>query len=190
MEGSLEGDTLTTAGESIRKLLQKMKRYVLPPQFDFINNKDVDPMVMYIFEFKYEFDKDDLSYIWQNLAPRNYRDITFQHQSIAHELMNTELLTERNLLSNENMRWMVFKIKQRAQSNYFDKRTPQVGESAGREIFDLFKSPEGYTVGFNWPYDYLSFVEKIKVDAEVLYKKIPQLDVATKTAWKTPSLQP
>ena len=130
-------------------------------------------MVMYIFEFKYEFDKDDLSYIWQNLAPRNYRDITFQHQSIAHELMNTELLTERNLLSNENMRWMVFKIKQRAQSNYFDKRTPQVGESAGREIFDLFKSPEGYTVGFNWPYDYLSFVEKIKVDAEVLYKKDP-----------------
>ena len=27
-----------------------------------------------------------------------------------------------------------------------------------------------YKVGYNWPYDFLSFVEKIKIDAEVLYK--------------------
>ena len=169
--GSAEGDSLTTAGESIRKLAQKMERYVLPPQFDFLNNKKVKPLVMYIFEFEYKFDKDDLSYIWQNLAPRNYRDITFQQQSIAHELMDTELLTESNLLDNENLRWMVFKVKQRCQANYYDKITPQVGESAGKEIFDLFTTKEGYKLGFNWPYDYLSFVEKIKVDAEVLYKR-------------------
>ena len=28
---------------------------------------------MYFFEFEYELDKDDLSYIWQNIAPRNYK---------------------------------------------------------------------------------------------------------------------
>jgi len=27
-----------------------------------------------------------------------------------------------------------------------------------------------YDIGYNWPYDYLSFVEKIKMDAQVLYK--------------------
>ena len=48
-----------------------MNRYVLPPQLDFINNTLIDPMVMYIFEFKYELDKNDLSYIWQNIAPEH-----------------------------------------------------------------------------------------------------------------------
>jgi hypothetical protein len=194
--GSAEGDILTTAGESIRKLTQKMERYVLPPQFDFLNNKKVKPLVMYIFEFEYKFDKDDLSYIWQNLAPRNYRDITFQQQSIAHELMDTELLTESNLLDNENLRWMVFKVKQRRQAKYYDKIVPQVGESAGKEIFDLFATKEGYKFGFNWPYDYLSFVEKIKVDAEVLYKEDAEMlktaltsaKAATKTGGSRPDV--
>jgi hypothetical protein len=77
-EGSQDGDSLEAAGESIRKMVQKMKRYVLPPQFDFINFDEIDPIVMYFFEFKYEFDKDDLSYIWQNLAPRDYKKITLQ----------------------------------------------------------------------------------------------------------------
>ena len=34
-DGTLTGDSLSTAGESIRKLMQKMERYILPPQFDF-----------------------------------------------------------------------------------------------------------------------------------------------------------
>ena len=35
-DGTLKGDSLEAAGESIRKLVQKMDRYVLPPQFDFL----------------------------------------------------------------------------------------------------------------------------------------------------------
>ena len=31
-------------------------------------------------------------------------------------------------------------------------------------------SESGYSVGFNWPHDYVSFVEMIKIDAEVLYE--------------------
>jgi len=76
-KGTKVGDSLDTAGESIRKLIQKMDRYVLPPQFDFLNNESVGPIVMYIFEFNYTFDKDDLSYIWQNISPRNSKKITF-----------------------------------------------------------------------------------------------------------------
>ena len=114
------GDSTDAAGESIRKLMQKMERYVLPPQFDFINNPKIKPIVMYMFEFEYEFDRDDLSYIWQNIAPRDYKKIMLKNESIAHELMDTELLTEKNLTDNQNLRWMVFKVKQRAQTNYWD----------------------------------------------------------------------
>ena len=174
-EGSQDGDSLGTAGESIRKMVQKMKRYVMPPQFDFINFDEIDPIVMYLFEFKYEFDKDDLSYIWQNLAPRDYKKITFQEASVAHSLMNTELLEEKNIIDNPNLRWMVFKVKQKATKDYYDLIPPQI--KAARPITNLDKletDKDDEYLQFNWPYDYLSFVELIKLESDVLYKDDPE----------------
>ena len=124
----------------------------------------------YIFEFEYKLDKDDLSYIWQNLAPRDYKKLTFQKSSVAHELMDTELLSQANVLDNENLRWMVFKVKQKSQALYEDMVTGQVGE-ANRDAF-LQERPDQrseYPVTYNWPYDYVSFVEMVKMDAQVLY---------------------
>ncbi len=170
-EGSKDGDSLETAGESIRKMVQKMKRYVLPPQFDFINFDEIDPVVMYFFEFKYEFDKDDLSYIWQNLAPRDYKKITFQEASVSHDLMNTELLEQQNIIDNPNLRWMVFKVKQKATKDYYDLIPPQI--KAARPTTNLDKpetDKDDEYLQFNWPYDYLSFVELVKLEADVLYK--------------------
>jgi hypothetical protein len=170
-EGSQDGDSLEAAGESIRKMVQKMKRYVMPPQFDFINFDEIDPIVMYFFEFKYEFDKDDLSYIWQNLAPRDYKKITFQEAKVAHDLMNNELLDESNLMDNPNLRWMVFKVKQKATKDYYDLIPPQV--KAARPTSNLDKpetDKDDEYLQFNWPYDYLSFVELVKLEADVLYK--------------------
>ncbi|MAG25875.1 hypothetical protein CMI47_09880 [Candidatus Pacearchaeota archaeon] len=181
--GSLAGDSLDAAGESIRLLLQKMDRYVLPPQFDFLSNDSVDPIVMYMFEFEYKLDKDDLSYIWQNLAPRNYKKMEFQVQSTAHDLMNTELLYENNLMDNENLRWMVFKVHQKSQTDYFDQVVPQANTAGGNATFDLpgplhnrisqnrADGNDDYNISFNWPYDYVSFVELVKFEAQVLYEK-------------------
>jgi hypothetical protein len=170
-EGSQDGDSLEAAGESIRKMVQKMKRYVLPPQFDFINFDEIDPIVMYFFEFKYEFDKDDLSYIWQNLAPRDYKKITLQEAKVTHDLMNTELLEEQNIIDNPNLRWMVFKVKQKATKDYYDLIPPQI--KAARKLTPLDKpetDKDDEYIQFNWPYDYLSFVELVKVEADVLYR--------------------
>jgi hypothetical protein len=170
-EGSQDGNSLKIAGESIREMVQKMKRYVLPPQFDFINFEDIEPIVMYFFEFKYEFDKDDLSYIWQNLAPRDYKKITFQEASVAHDLMRNELLEQKDLIDNPNLRWMVFKVKQKANKDYYDLIPPQI--KAARPISNLDKpetDKDDEYLQFNWPYDYLSFVELINIDADVLYK--------------------
>ena len=64
---------MIAAGASIRKQLQKMERYVLPPEFDFLTNTQIDPFVMYMFEFEYTFDRDDLNYIWQNIARETIR---------------------------------------------------------------------------------------------------------------------
>ena len=50
------GDSLDAAGQSIRRLISKMKDYVLPKRFDFLRNPLIEPIVMYMFEFKYELD--------------------------------------------------------------------------------------------------------------------------------------
>ena len=65
---------------------------------------------------------------------------------------------------------MVFKVKQRANTDCYDLLAEQIGESTRRVTEQRFKSKE-YEFGFNWPYDYLSFVELIKMDVDVLIKK-------------------
>jgi len=165
---TVKGNSLDTAGVSIRKMVEAMDRYVFPPQFDFKNDKQLDPIVMYLFEFEYKLDQDDLAYIWQNVAPRNYKKLTLQKESVAHTLANTELLTEQNLLANPNLRWMVFKVKQRGQSLYPEMITPQAGEPSRRlGIQELMR--DSRSIAFNWPYDYVSIVESVKVDAEVRF---------------------
>jgi len=167
--GSAQGDSLEAAGESLRKLKQNMEKYVFPPEFDFLNNKEVDPIAMYVFEFKYEFDRDDLSYIWQNLAPRDHEKVMFQESSISHNLTNNELINEE-ILNNDNLRWMVFKVKQRCKTDYYDLIVDQANEST-RQIEQKTTDLDDYKFGFNWPYDYLSFVELIKMDVQILFKK-------------------
>ena len=179
--GSQIGDSFDAAGASVSKQLQKMDRYVFPPQFDFLNNPQgaADPFVMYIFEFEYELDKDDLSYIWQNLAPRDYQRMELQHESVAHELLDAELLNEETLEENQQLRWMVFKVKQKGQDSYWDKTDTQVGKNATDiQIKNLQKNQSqknDYQFSHNWPYDYVSFVEMVKINSEIKFSDRPEL---------------
>ena len=73
------------------------------------------------------------------------------------------------------MRYLVFKIKKKAQKNYFDKVIKDHASNGGR--FDSSKltnvgrinsskgSSPKYT--YNWPYDFFSLVELVKLDAEI-----------------------
>ena len=115
-----------------------------------------------------KLDSDDLNYIWQNLAPRNYQKITKTHSSIAHKLGDNELLT-RDEFIDENTRWMIFKVKQRGQTQYKDTTISQVGQAKSNNQEE--NNSNGYRTEFNWPYDYVSFVESIVLDAKALYKK-------------------
>lgn len=40
-------------GDSVLKMVSKMQNYVFPPPMDFINNTNIDPFAMYIFEFSH-----------------------------------------------------------------------------------------------------------------------------------------
>ena len=48
--------------------------------------------------------------------------------------------------------------------------------------FSFDDDTSGYKLGFNWPYDYLSFVELIKMDAEVLFKSPDDTDTTNGSA--------
>jgi hypothetical protein len=171
-------------GESVKEMLQKIRKYVLPPPLDFINNPQIDPFAMYVFEFKHTFTKQDLANIWQNLYPEIGQTFEVAESSISHQLLAHELLgggavlnsageLDTNAVGNEipdRVRWMVFKVKQRAKINYYEK-------IYGREdaFSDAVVSSQGQNVevSYNWPYDYFSLVELAKIEAETKFAQRP-----------------
>jgi len=171
-------------GLSIKQQIDKMKRYVIPPNLDFTRNKTVSPIAMYIFEFKHILTQKDLSDIWQNLPPDS---IANQYQEstaiISHPLIQKELLGSGVAGNNKNsempqqLRWMVFKVKKRAASNYFEKvfdKNSNLGETEFKRISKVAADAFGNTtdIQFNWPYDFFSLVELVKIDAEVEFNNV------------------
>jgi len=49
------------------------------------------------------------------------------------------------------------------------RKSRKTKQSTSRSQRATVSSNSGYEIGFNWPYDYVSFVEMVKMDAEVLY---------------------
>ena len=160
-------------GESIVDMVSKMKNYVFPPTFDFLTNDSVTPVAMYIFEFEHEFDQNDLSYIWQNLKPLKADTVETAQATISHNLLTDELMGyTADIAGNplqEQLRWMVFKVKQRSGYNYYDKLSDKDkrysfdftigGASTDQDLFESYS--------YNWPYDYFSMIESVKLEAEV-----------------------
>ena len=181
-------------GDSIVEMVSKMRNYVFPPKMDFVKYQSVTPFAMYIFEFEFEFDQDDLSYVWQNLAPRNYKSFQAATSTIAHPLLNNELMGLTRKQTGQNMQdklqWMVFKVKQLAKRNYGDydsdgsvepvevnfnevvyqDYTYNIGTLAeGDDTSEADNKNTQYDYSYNWPYDYFSFVELVKINSQVLF---------------------
>lgn len=166
---------------------------------------DVEPFVQYIFQFRGELTEEDLAGMWQNLypnsqsgigtakhsspfpnsgtstrAPLEYPDVEYVSNFLDVEsvgmfqevVSNYENVSE--FLENE-VRWLVFKAKQRGVSNYnemiFKSATQNNiynmlefnGTSYTFENLKSFKSKPQ----FNWPYDYFSLVELSKIESKV-----------------------
>ena len=56
---------------SITEMITKMKKFSIPPQMDFLNNPNIKPFVMYLFEFTHALDKQDYFH-FQSRVGRNY----------------------------------------------------------------------------------------------------------------------
>jgi len=183
---ALDPDRNDRVGISVKQMVQKMQRYVFPPSMDFIKNENIDPIAMYIFEFSHTLSKQDLADIWQGLYP----DITtimeeaqasISHNLLAHELIgggavrvneNDELFLDQGAKGNEfndRLKWMVFKVKQKAEINYFNNIVTRGGDDFPGAI--ATSTGVNVDVSYNWPYDFFSLVELGKLESEVTLAK-------------------
>ena len=169
----------TDIGEtSITDMITKMKKFSLPPQMDFLNNPNIDPFVMYMFEFTHSLSKQDLADIWQNLMPEISRTAERQSVAIEHQVgVNYEFFGQygKGKLP-DNIRWMVFKVKQKARNNFFNvTQQSEVAKgftfSALKELQGISSNPEAeLPYSYNWPYDFFSLVELAQVESEITFE--------------------
>jgi hypothetical protein len=180
----ISGDPVRDYGDSISTQVDMMRKYVIPPTFNFLDFPDsVDPVAMYFFEFSHTFDKEDLSYIWQNLPPKAGTKIEMSESSITHPLLTNELMGKTGgetgrAIQNE-LQWMVFKVKQKANVDYYGKRLVSVGtdKSVGFE-FSMGGKPaslEEVKYSYNWPYDFFSLVEFANIESEISFENPPEV---------------
>jgi len=205
IEVALERETRRKAdrsdepGESVLTMVETMQNYIFPPKMNFIDNLDLDPFVMYIFEFEYKLTKQDLANIWQNLPPVTYKSFEQEEKTISHSLSANELMGYANLGKEgvpfqENTQWMVFKVKQKARTNYFDKVNTT---RSGTELKVLAQNPsatlqdvqgnvtQNVKVGnesvlnysYNWPYDFVSTIEMCKIGCSIEFSETEEAQV-------------
>jgi hypothetical protein len=131
----LSGTPPVNVPNSVYDMVKAMRHYVIPPKFDFLTHlkkfgsKRFRPFAMYFFEFEHEFSQEDLANIWQNLPPAIGSSFKKEQVSVCHStvLGSGELLTIKEL-KNPDLHWMVFKVKQKAKWNYFDKVIDLAGQ--------------------------------------------------------------
>jgi hypothetical protein len=189
-------------GNSVVHMVKMMEKYVFPPSFDFIRYDQIQPFAMYVFEFKHNLDKEDLQRIWQNLPPKIGRSIDTAEATISHELLASELLGGGAVIKNgkldenaegpgvpSDLKWMIFKAKKRAKDNYFDKVIQNTGRFPKPALLSAMqnqqrkeKEADGIdtNISYNWPYDFFSLVELVKLDAEITFSNIENDDKGQK----------
>lgn len=181
-------------GDTIIDMVRKMRKYRMPPSFDFLTYTEVDPFAMYVFEFNHKLSRNDLTDIWQNISPTIgtqsvESSVSITHELLAHELMGGGAVTlkdaKEGTILNESatgmdldsrVRWLVFKVKRRAKNNYKRKMLEKTGTTSVSRKRDkgVQLDPIGFqkNITYNWPHDHYSLVELVKIDAEVEFSKI------------------
>ena len=182
--------------ESVLNLNNKLQKYVFPPGFDFHHMPGIDRFVMFVFEFEQKLKRSDLQDIWQGVMPECARQITEQESSLAFSTESNEMLGSflkdctSNILDDKvitttfnNLKWLVFKVKQRAKNNYSgvtpdtsDDLRIQNTQGKGR-----LAPGQDLPYSYNWPYDYCSLVELASMTSELtLGRNNDKIDKGTK----------
>jgi len=173
-----------------------MKKFVLPPRLDFVTNKTIDPFAIFILDFNVTLERQDLLNIWQNLPPQIGRSFQQKQASLPAAIFNPENISEEELslykgapLLNgfpEETQWLVFKVKERAAFNYFAKTADARDDERFKFNFEIGSAGAERTsvpdYSYNWPFDFFSLIELVKIDATV--------ELEPKPNFKTPQKLP
>jgi hypothetical protein len=160
-----EPDSQKWKSQSVTDMVLKMRKYNLPPQFDFLEF-DSKAFSMYIFEFEHKLTQQDLSDIWQGLMPEISRTAELQGSSIQHPAGKTEFFQGKSL--PKYTRWMVFKVKRKAASNYHDLIDMQ--QKDPRITLKTHNQEKSLPYNYNWPYDFFSLIELAKLETGIEFK--------------------
>jgi hypothetical protein len=206
----------------------------LPPEFDFIFNKSIDPFQMIVIPVDHTLYKQELIDIYQGVMPKSSVDVEKILQSMivnpaiaphgVHDWYPKHYSTEDNIIHGQssevmeldslafasflspavftqhtadlglvssdslpnfiknsrdfykNLKFMVFKAKQRAKKDYPIYRKKQIAKYVRdkRLASPLFSSDQidrylatvcsTEVQGANWPYDYFSLIQSAKID--------------------------
>ena len=171
--------------DTIVNMVDTMTRYVFPPRMDFLTNDTISPFTMFVFEFEHSLTKKDLTDIWQNLPP----DIGTSFKTSTVSMSNLNFISEDALVTDplpsiKDLRWMVFKVKQRAEKNYFDKIKRTVQGKAGLMEFTPIEGSLDYVppYSFNWPYDYFSLIEMTQIGVDVTLEGSEVIEIPETTS--------
>ena len=172
VENAMKSGDIKPKDNSIAKMIEGMRKYILPPPLDFVRSDNVPKIAMYIIDIEHTLHREDLEDIWQGVMPEISRTaeelgkgegINLTHKSDRLELFHGEQL-------DPELRWMVFKVKQKGEKDYFkvtkdssdDENFRKRDRKVGRQLEDY---------SYNWPYDYFSLLEFAKIELRLKHKK-------------------
>ena len=158
---------------TISRMIKMMKKYNLPPRYDFITypmSAGENPFVMYFFEFTQTLGKQDLADIWQGVKPEIARKAVRQDQEIVHDLGPSEFFEGNEI--PPDIRWMVFKVKRRASTDYFEMTADSADDSRFKFDFKVGKKKPEYS--YNYPYDFFSLIEMAKIESGIEIETDPE----------------
>ena len=152
-------------GQSVLRQISLLERYVLPPHLDFSRNETATPYAMYIFEYEHTFSAQDLSDMWQGLFPDPGKVMKQVTKSVTHDLNVLELLGAAADAAGTGVppqiRFMIFKVKQRAKINYFGATADNRDDERFKFKFRTGQGAQAPDWSYNWPYDFFSLVETV-----------------------------
>ena len=116
---------------------------------------------MYILPFETILDRGDLQDIWQGVLPNVGITPQKRNSAISHDLGADDPFYRGQDIPTD-VRWMVFRVKQKAHGDYSEITETTLDESS-------LSSQDKYT--YNWPYDFCSLVELGKIQTSFKIKK-------------------
>jgi len=154
---------------TIWKQVYNMVTYNIPPHLNWLLDDSVPRYLFYGVEFNHELSKQDLSDIWQGTMPRIAMTPEEEEISIEHELNLDEIFGGYDIANINDIKLSVFKCKMRAHNDYYRDLVHE--DQTARQPREWYQ--------YNWPYDYFSLVELLKVEG---WEKREFIDTTAETA--------